>query len=268
MEGSGSHMSLLLHLATLSDTGLVRERNEDAVQCDPPRGILVVADGMGGHPAGDVASRLAAETASRTLLTWDPAAVFLEPTDPDAPEGSRSPLGDRMAEAVTEANERILDDARRHPDRAGMGTTLTALLADRTTGRWAIGHVGDSRAYRFAEGSLHQITRDDSWVQEQVEAGVMTPERAREHPYANVLSRALGLDRQVEPTVYEGPLTPGEVFLLCTDGLSGMIEDERIREVLAESTGVDEAAAALVQAAREQGGRDNITVGLLAVTSD
>lgn len=260
-------MSFLLHLATRSDTGLVRARNEDAMACHPSRGILVVADGMGGHPAGDVASRLAAEAASRTLLTWDPAAGFLAPTGPDAPGSSRSPLGDRMAEAVTEANERILDDARRHPDRAGMGTTLTALLADRATGRWAIGHVGDSRAYRLADGVLHQITRDDSWVQEQVEAGVMTPERAREHPYANVLSRALGLDRQVEPTVYEDSLAPGDVFLLCTDGLSGMIDDPRIREILADGLDVERAADALVEAARKQGGRDNITVGLLAVTS-
>ncbi|MGD2069931.1 MAG: protein phosphatase 2C domain-containing protein [Gemmatimonadota bacterium] len=253
-------MGLTPRVSTRTDVGCLRQRNEDAVVSAPERGILVVADGMGGHPSGDVASRVASEEALRVLLDWDPS----EEDGSDESE-EHGPLGRRMAEAVVRADLRVRKAVEEDPAKEGMGTTLTALFADVEHGRWGMGHVGDSRGYLLREGRLEQVTRDDSWVQEQVDAGMMTPDEARHHPWSSVLSQALGVEDLARPSVHQGRLRAGDVFLLCSDGLSGLVEDHELEEVLTgpDAGELDRAAEALVELARERGGPDNITVGLL-----
>ena len=259
-------MGFSLTVVTRSDVGRVRKRNEDAVASDPERGIVVVADGMGGHPSGDVASRIAAREALEILLEWEAPSGPMEAPE----EGEHTPLGDRMEEAVACADESVRQAGRDDPEKKGMGTTLTALLVDTALGRWTMGHVGDSRGYRLREGRIEQMTRDDSWVQEQIEAGVLDREAARDHPWSSVLSQALGLDDPARPSVYEGTIQAGDVFLVCSDGLSGLVEDEEMRRLLTEDAegDLDEAADLLVQTARERGGPDNITVGLVRVEDE
>lgn len=253
-----STVLLKVSVATLSDVGRRRRRNEDAVGCNPEGGVLVVADGMGGHPAGDVASRLAVEEALESLRNGGDAG--------DDSTSSREG-GDHMAEAVRSADRRIRREGLRNPDRAGMGTTLTALHLDVRRGSWHIGHVGDSRAYRFRDGVLDQLTRDDTWVQEQVEAGRIKPENARNHPWGSLLSQAVGLEEPAAPSVLEGDARPGDVFLLCSDGLLAHLEDDDLAEMLRDHADddLDTTARALVDAANRRGGIDNITVGLLRV---
>lgn len=246
-------------IATLSDVGRVRSRNEDAVRARPDAGIVVVADGMGGHPCGDLASRLAAEE----------IVAFLTSTgSPTADGSSPPPMGDRMAKAVESADGRVRDAARDDAEREGMGTTLTAMLADPDAARFAVGHVGDSRAYRLRDGHLEQLTRDDSWVQSQVEAGRLEPEAARTHPWSSVLSQALGLQSPAEPSVVEGQLRAGDLFLLCSDGLSGLVAHDELEAFVVEHAEValEEVAEGLVALANERGGTDNVTVALLRVT--
>lgn len=257
-----STVPLKVSVSTLSDVGRRRTRNEDAVGSDEEGGLLVVADGMGGHPAGHVASRLAVEEALESLRNGSGASEDGE-TDPRSHEGR----GDRMAEAVRSADRRIRSEGLRNPERAGMGTTLTVLRLDVDQGTWHIGHVGDSRAYRYRNGIMEQLTRDDTWVQSQVEAGRIKPEHARNHPWGSLLSQAVGLEEPATPSVLEGETGPGDVFLLCSDGLLAHLHDEELVEILEEHVdeGLDAAAGALVAAANERGGIDNITVGLLRV---
>ena len=242
-----------------SDTGQVRRRNEDAVRVAGSRGALVVADGMGGHPAGDVASALAAEEAFHRLLEI--------PVGLPAEEVSAAALGERMGELVRKADERVREGIREDPSLDGMGTTLTAMLLDAGRGRAFLGHVGDSRAYRLRDGVLELLTRDHTWVQEQVDQGRLSPAQARAHPYASVLTRVLGLEGPVQPDVVDVEALPGDVFLLCSDGLTAMLTDPDIEATLNAGLpeGIDAAADALVRAANEEGGVDNITVALLAV---
>lgn len=222
-------------------------------------GIALVADGMGGHPAGDLASRIAAEEVFgrlRALLT------------PDANgKTSSSRLGERMADLVRAADQRVRDAGRDDPALNGMGTTLTVLWVDVRSERYVIAHVGDSRAYRFRAGKLEQMTRDHTWVWEQVEAGRISKEQARAHPHSNIVTQAIGVDAPVAPDVIESLARPGDVFLLCSDGLSGMLRDAQMEAVLAEKlpTGLEAAATALVAAANQEGGKDNISVALLVV---
>lgn len=253
-------MELSLDIAVLSDVGRVRSRNEDAVRARPEAGIVVVADGMGGHPSGDVASRLAADETVASLASTQ---------DRSSDASSPLPLGDRMAKAVESADERVREAAREDAEREGMGTTLTALVADPDTASFAVGHVGDSRAYRLRDGSLEQLTRDDSWVQSQVEAGRLDPEAARTHPWSSVLSQALGLETPAEPSVVEGDLRDGDLFLLCSDGLSGLLAHDELEAVVVERRDalLAEVAERLVERANERGGTDNVTVALLRVRS-
>ena len=253
-------MELSITICTLSDVGRRRNRNEDAIGSDEAEGILVVADGMGGHPAGDVASRLAVEEALGVLQS---SATPVH----TGPEDSPQDAGVRMALAVQSADKRIRDEGQRNPSLEGMGTTLTAFRVDREGGRYQIGHVGDSRAYRFRAAILHQLTRDDTWVQSQIEAGRIKPENARTHPWASLLSQAVGVEPPPEPSVFEGDLDVGDVFLVCSDGLMTHLLDEQIRSILERhlSEGLGVAAQALIDAANDEGGVDNITVGLLRV---
>jgi protein phosphatase len=229
--------------AGLTDTGRRRRRNEDSFVLEPP--LFAVADGMGGAQAGEVASRLA-------------AAAFREFREADelAPE-------ERVEALVQEANRRIYARSREDANATGMGTTITAaLLQDE---RVAIGHVGDSRAYRIRGSDLEQLTRDHSLVADLMRSGRLTQEEADAHPQRSVITRALGTDPEVDVDTFAVGLEPGDVFLLCSDGLTTMVQDEEILRLVHESDSLERAAKALVKAANKRGGEDNVTVVLFRV---
>lgn len=233
-----------------TDTGRVRPHNEDALLVRPDLGLYAVADGMGGHAAGEVASTIAVATIEREA---EQAAA-------------RGALPyDVVADAVRRANAAILDDARQDPARQGMGTTASVLVTP-DDDRYRIAHVGDSRAYLLRDDALRQITVDHTWVHEQVERGALGEEEARRHPFSNVLTRVLGTVDDVRVDLIDGDARPGDVFLLCSDGLTAVLDDMALRVVLSRPDSLDERADALVRAALEGGGPDNITVVLVART--
>lgn len=234
--------------AARTDRGLRRARNEDAFALHADAGVYAVADGMGGHAAGDVASRIAVETLERAVAAA-PGAV---------PE--------RLADSVRDANRAIREHADANPETAEMGTTLTALaLAD---AGFVIAHVGDSRCYRLREDALEQLTTDHTWVQAQVDAGILSPEQARHHPFGSVLLRSLGSADDVEVDTLSGPVRPGDLFLLCSDGLTGMVDDADLAAMLRQPIPLDALAEQLVEAANLRGGVDNITVVLARVVEE
>jgi PPM family protein phosphatase len=222
-----------------SDTGRQRRDNEDNAFARPP--LFVVADGMGGAQAGEVASAIAVEAFEQGL----PAS--------GSPE-------QRLAATVREANRRIYERAQADHERAGMGTTLTAAYVDDAA--LAIAHVGDSRAYLFREGSLERLTQDHSLVEELVRQEKLTPEQAAEHPQRSIITRALGPEASVEVDTWTYPVRAGDLLLLCSDGLTSMVSEEGVAEILAAPDSLSAAAAALIDAANRAGGRDNITVVL------
>jgi protein phosphatase len=227
--------------AGLSDPGLTRTGNEDAVLIEPP--LYAVADGMGGHRAGEIASR----EALSALLANAPREA-----DPQA-----------LARAVRAANRAVIDSAAKSRTRTGMGTTLTAAMVDGT--RVLVAHVGDSRAYLLHDGVLTRITEDHSMVADLVRAGTITEEDARFHPQRSVITRALGSDRDMAADLFDVTASAGDRLLLATDGLTGMIPDDYIAEILSQERDPAEAAAKLVEAANRAGGYDNITVALVDI---
>jgi protein phosphatase len=220
-----------------TDTGRQRNANEDSFFVRSP--IFVVADGMGGAQAGEVASKAAAEAFDRDL--------------PDAPPERV------LQETIEAANREIHELARADPSRAGMGTTITAAIVNAESEEVCIGHVGDSRAYRLRGGKLERLTRDHSLVEEMRRKGQITDAQAEDHPQRSIITRALGPEPSVEVDVRTVPAAPGDIFLLCSDGLTTMVDEERIKSALAGSASVREAVRALVDAANRAGGRDNIT---------
>ena len=229
--------------AGLTDPGRVRRRNEDAFLCDPP--LFAVADGMGGAQAGELASRIAvaAFREARSVATADPGA--------------------RLRSIIQEANRRIYARAARDPDVAGMGTTVTAALVSGS--EVAVGHVGDSRAYRIRDGALEQLTNDHSLVADLVRSGRISPEEAELHPQRSVITRALGTDPAVEVDSFSLELRPGDVFLLCSDGLTSMVDDADLLAAVSREPDLSAAARALVDAANREGGEDNVTVVLFSI---
>ena len=225
--------------ATRTDVGRLREHNEDSVWPTDDGAsdeviAVAVADGMGGHAGGEVASSIALETAM--TVGGDPAM------------------------RVQAANVAVVDAARLQPRLAGMGTTLTLAVLD-PDGDLDIGHVGDSRGYLLRDDELTQLTTDHSYVAELIAAGKLTPEEAETHPYRSVVTRAVGLDSTVEVDSYGLIIEPGDRILLCSDGLTAMVRDTRVSDILqAEGSSPADAADALVIAANEAGGVDNITV--------
>jgi len=224
--------------ATRTDTGRQRNANEDSFFTRAP--IFVVADGMGGAQAGEVASKAAAESFDRELPQAPPERI--------------------LRETIETANRAIHEQARRDPELAGMGTTITAVLVDPEAEEVAIGHVGDSRAYRLRGGRFERLTRDHSLVEEMRRKGQLTDAQAEDHPQRSIITRALGPEPEVEVDVQTTPAQAGDVFLICSDGLTTMLSDEQITSVLARSTSLPAAARALVDEANRAGGRDNITV--------
>ena len=230
--------------ATLrTDIGKLRKQNEDAAWFDESRAVFAVADGMGGHLAGEVASRMAIEAVQRMA------------------QENACPGIAALREAVASAHETILAHAQDHIECAGMGTTLSVLWLG--VNYAYIAHVGDSRIYRLREGSLTQITQDHSLVEELVRAGLITREQARTHPRRNIITRALGTHGENEPDLLVTDVRDGDLFLLCTDGLTGMVTDEEIERVLREN-GMETAADTLLSLALDAGGRDNVTLILCA----
>jgi len=208
------------------------------------KAVFIVADGMGGHAAGEVASEMAVRIIAQQL--GDPR---------DLDEGAAA---QRIREAIREANAQIFDRTLTEHDKRGMGTTATALVL--MGPRYLIGQVGDSRAYLLRDGRMVQLTKDHSYVQEQVDAGYLTQEDARTHPYSNVITRCVGANEDVVPDTYLGTLRSGDVFLLASDGLTGMIDDPRLHQLLESSREPQELSDVLVAEANRVGGLDNITV--------
>lgn len=250
----------------LSHPGLVRRGNEDACAASPEAGAFVICDGMGGAAAGEVASRLAADT-------------FLAHLIPPGSNGNHSakPQG-RLCAAINAANQAVYRQARRSPQFSGMGTTLVALLASRAADSstlW-LAHVGDSRCYRLRGGHLQQLTSDHSIVEEQLRAGQITPAQAARSPMRNLITRAIGSEATVEAEIQSHRSRGGDLYLLASDGLTHEVGDSEIESILRENVPVTipapatqpalaEACEALIAAANRNGGRDNITVLLVAV---
>jgi protein phosphatase len=242
-----------------SDVGRKRKGNEDALFLNPEQHLYVVADGMGGHAAGEVASRVAVDainefvtlTGGNEEITW-----------PFGLDESISYEGNRLKTAIRHANRRVLEATRESAEYEGMATTVAAVLVDGDTAHLA--HVGDSRIYLWSGGEISQLTDDHSWVNEQIQSGVISAEQARSHPLRNVVTRALGGRSDLLVDVQQRRMLAGDVLLLCSDGLTTMIGDDDIARILAEATGdVARAATALVDEANERGGEDNITVVVL-----
>ena len=232
---------------------MIRSGNEDNffAEADERRGVFVVADGMGGHAAGEVASEMAVQIVSRQLLTI--ASVI----DPHAQE--------TLAQAMRDANRAIYDRMLAEVDKQGMGTTASVLaLSDN---HFLIGQIGDSRVYLLRDGALSQLTKDHSYVQEQVDAGLLTPEQARYHPYSNVITRCVGASEEVEADIYSGEMKPGDVFLVASDGLTGMVDDRRLQSMLLARSGPGRIVDALIAEANGRGGLDNITAIVVQVSA-
>jgi len=248
-------MSLILDAAGLTDVGLVRASNEDSFGYDERLGIFVVCDGMGGHAAGEVASRIAVDTVLGYFREHEPAVredAYLN----DAPLGARL-----LAEAVKQANDAILEYAVAHKNTSGMGTTLVAArFAEDTV---SIANVGDSRIYLLRDGQLLQLTEDHSLVMEQVRRGMLTLEEAKRSSVQNIITRALGTDESTLPDLGEFPAQNGDLLLLATDGVLRHVEDDEIRDILLQVPSLKAACATLIEAANQGGGDDNSTCVLV-----
>jgi PPM family protein phosphatase len=234
-----------------TDVGIIRSGNEDNFLMVPDRGIFVVADGMGGHAAGEVASEMAVRYVARELGSLRGLAD--------------DQVADRMRTAIRAANGAIFQRTLTEHDKRGMGTTVTALVLYET--RFLIGQVGDSRAYLYRDDKLIQLTKDHSYVQEQVDAGYLTPEQARSHPYSNVITRCVGANSDVMPDIYLGTVKPDDLFLLASDGLTGMLEDPELAAFFAGNRMPQERVDSLITEANRHGGLDNITAVIVRIDS-
>jgi protein phosphatase len=248
----------------VSDAGRVRKTNEDGFVSDPGLNLYAVADGMGGHRAGEVASRLALEAVTTFIRRSS------EDTDFTWPYGIDDKLsfhGNRLRTAIHLANRRVFRAAESSDDYSGMGTTIVGLLVDGA--RAAIGYVGDSRLYLLANGSLQQLTSDDSWAAAILAHDTaLSPEQLARHPMRNVLTNALGARDEVEVHVGERTLKSGDMLLLCTDGLHGVLDAKQLQHILQSAGSVEQAARTLVDAAMNAGSRDNVTALVMRYDAD
>ena len=241
----------------LTDVGKKRKHNEDALAFDPTEGFFVVADGMGGHAAGEVAAKITVETIGEFIAATRQKE---EATWPFKYNHELHFNSNRLAVAIEKANERVMAAVAAQPWLKGMGTTVVAGLLNEKI--LSLAHVGDSRAYLYRGGELTRLTDDHSWVHEQVTAGILTEEEAKTHPLKNVVTRALGGGPSVSPDLREMEFQKGDAFLFCSDGLTTMLSDEEIRDDIAANAGkpAEELCQSLVDLANEKGGVDNITV--------
>ncbi len=247
----------ILEFAARTDTGMVRSHNEDAIHASPEHAFAVLADGMGGYNAGEVASAMAVEAVRSRL----------QAELPNLPARRREPFTLQLLNAaIHDANKAILAAAESESQYRGMGTTIVAAIFDED--RLALAHVGDSRAYRLRQDELVQITRDHSLVQEQIDAGLVDPASAAYALHRNLVTRAVGVDPEMEVELHLHPVEEGDVYLLCSDGLSDMLDAGGITGILrAHPDSLDAACETLVAQANAMGGHDNISVILIRVQS-
>jgi serine/threonine protein phosphatase PrpC len=251
-----------LSWAVSSDPGLRRTSNEDSYSTRPDIGLFVVADGMGGHVAGEVASRVAVEAID--AFVQETAGADKNRTWPFPFDPALSLDGNRLKAAFRLANRRIASAIADSHELRGMATTASGVLFGSRDA--SVAHVGDSRVYVLRDGALDQITHDHSWVEEQVRAGMLTPSAARQHPWRNVVTRALSGGEDPEVDVTEVTPKPGERYLMCTDGLFGVVTDARIAELLgSRDLPLDGICRALVDSANAAGGPDNITTLVIQI---
>jgi len=237
--------------ASALDPGLVRRNNEDAVAIDAATGVAVLADGMGGHNAGEVASEMACAIVCQDLVRWRRAW-------PEA--SSQTAAVQAMVRGVAHANQAILNVAQARPECRGMGTTVVVLLV--TGAHLLVGHVGDSRAYRFSHGGLQRLTHDHSLQQERLDAGMRSPQRVVGAMYRNIVTRAVGIEATVQLDTQLVAAQPGDIVLLCSDGLTDMLVDEEIAAILSTGGALAGLCTRLVDAANAAGGADNVAVVL------
>jgi protein phosphatase len=243
----------------ITDVGRKRKGNEDSLFVNADQNLFVVADGMGGHAAGEVASKVAVDSINEFIcLTSGDEEI----TWPFGLDQNISYDGNRLKTAIRYANRKVLEATQERSDYEGMATTVCGVLVDGDSAN--LGHVGDSRVYLHRQGELTQLTADHSWVNEQILSGVISPDQARSHPLRNVVTRALGgkPDLTVDMQVHKA--NPGDILLMCSDGLTTMIPDEDIGKIIDEADGdLEKAAKSLVATANARGGEDNITVLLI-----
>jgi PPM family protein phosphatase len=239
---------LHIEYGALSDRGKIRPANEDSCIADGINGIFLVADGMGGHAAGEVASRIAASTTAEIVMGDN------GPSDP----------GRLLCHAVQQANRRVYENQKLNPEHQGMGSTLTALIF--RSDRYFLAHVGDSRAYLLRDGSLSQLTRDHSVVWSLYESGALSKDAMSRHPKKNIVTRAIGTQQEIEVDLETGDARIDDIYLLCSDGLTDILSDQEIRTILADNADQPQRTGdLLVQTANSGGGPDNITVVVMRV---
>lgn len=250
-------MSRVLEIASCTDAGMVRSHNEDSIASDGARGLVVLADGMGGYNAGEVASGMA------TTVIMTELQQLLSKQGHDRIESGES-ARKLLYDQITKANTSIYQASQSQPQYAGMGTTLVVALFHNDT--MTVGHLGDSRLYRLRGNEFQQVTKDHSLLQEQIDSGMITQEQARFSQNKNLVTRALGIDLVVEPEIRDYETQPGDIYLLCSDGLCDMVSDEDIGMALQTlGANLNLCAQQLVQMANDNGGRDNVSVILVRI---
>jgi protein phosphatase len=253
------NLSSALEIATATHPGMVRSHNEDSIAADPEIGLAVLADGMGGYNAGEVASGIAVE-----LIRTEVKKALTEGKAAELNGGNVETL---LTEHAERANAAIYQAAQSQPQYSGMGTTLVVAMWH--DNKMSVGHIGDSRLYRMRGETFEQVTRDHSLLQEQIDSGMITREQARHSQNKNLVTRAVGIDPQVEPEVHTYGVEQGDIYLLCSDGLSDMVSDEDIQLTLTSlHANLALAAQQLVQQANDNGGRDNVSVILVRVVKE
>jgi len=253
-------LSQALEITSCTDPGMVRSHNEDSIAADPANGLVVLADGMGGYNAGEVASGMAT-----TVIITEMRQILANTKPYDLDSGTSEEIAARLVrDQVLKANSSIYQAAQSQAQYAGMGTTLVVCLF--YDNRMLVAHLGDSRLYMLRDGEFSQVTRDHSLLQEQIDSGLITPEQAKHAQHKNLVTKALGIDPTVEPEIREYEVRPGDIYLLCSDGLCDMVEDGDISMTLeALGANLKLAAQQLVQMANDNGGKDNVSVILVRV---
>jgi serine/threonine protein phosphatase PrpC len=257
-----SKLASALEVVTLTDPGVVRSHNEDSVAARESVGLVVLADGMGGYNAGEVASGMAT-----ALLGSELERSFQVRSPAEMISGSRCFAEECFIAEIARANGAIYQAARSQPQYAGMGTTLVTAVFHNN--KMTVAHIGDSRLYRWRDNELTQVTRDHSLLQEQIDAGMITKEQARLSQNKNLVTKALGVDPEVEPGIQTIPVQLGDIYLLCSDGLNDMVEDDEIGMTIGMlAANLSLCATQLIQLANDNGGRDNVSVILVKIKDD
>ncbi|MEA1888227.1 MAG: Stp1/IreP family PP2C-type Ser/Thr phosphatase [Pseudomonadota bacterium] len=248
-----------IKMAGVTDTGQRRDNNEDNILIDRHHALAIVADGMGGHNAGEVASKIATDVTSQFLI----AGLRIESRMDDA-FSTPEPMEDLLEKSIQLANRKIIEESGNDDKKSGMGTTIVCLLFCKNW--FVIGNIGDSRCYRFRDGRISQLSEDHSWIQGMVAKGTINEEDAKRHPQRGLLLQALG-NREVEPTFVSGCPMAGDIFILCSDGLTEVVSNNTIGFVLNQDGSPEKTAEKLVELANENGGPDNISVVVVKILS-